>query len=253
MGDKFLRNNSVGRLYTLLDEVKKMGVPANTKMREVWARVFGIEPNDAEELFLLYVEILRLLKNAREDMERLPNIEPSLYLQPFQQLERAFTVSSFEHPVEHFKRFLDDATMTGLKFGAYALSQASQETIVEQEVLDNLQSEIESLIQDILQSEEIIHELRSFLIDRLDDIRRAIMYYRLNGSRGLRKALETTIGASFLLQFSQVPNADKDSQDRWENMKQRFGKVIAKIAEITLSVTVKSALEGTILPMLPGK
>ena len=79
------------------------------------------------------------------------------------------------------------------------------------------------------------------------------MYYRLNGSRGLRKALETTIGASFLLQFSQVPDADKDSQDRWENMKQRFGKVIAKIAEITLSVTVQSALEGKILPMLPGR
>ncbi len=251
MSKDFLHSNSVGRLYLLLNEVRTIKVPKGTKMREVWAQIFGVAPNDVEEVFLLYVEMLRLLRDAQADLAQVPDIEQSLYLSPFPHLERAFTASSLEHPVEHFRQYLDEKTMTSLMFGAHTLDKFSAENVVEEEILKNIKTEVEALIDDILKADDIAHELRSFLIDRLEDIRRAIMYYRLNGTKGLRRALETTIGASFLLKYLELP--DTDGRNRLKSFGQRFTKIVAKVAEIAFSVAVKQALEGAGLPMLPGK
>jgi len=176
----YLSNNPAGRLYQILSEVTKQR-NENEPMQRVWARIFGLEESNAEGIFRAYVELLRLLKTAREAVEQLPDIDPNLYVKPFEQLERAFTVRSITTNLRSFKQHLTEGTMTALQFCAHALGKVSDETEVPQATLRKLREQVEALISEVL-SAELQYEIRVFLVERLEEIRRAIIYYRINGT-----------------------------------------------------------------------
>ena len=246
----YLSNNPAGRLYQILLEVQKQqnnGEP----MQKVWARIFELDGQDTEEVFRAYLELLKLLKSAREAVEQLPDVDPDLYLKPFEQLERAFTVSSVATNLQSFKQHLTEGTMTALRFCAYALSKVSNETEVSKEALRELREKVEALISEVLSS-EFQYELRIFLIERLEEIRRAIIYYRVNGTKGLRRALETTIGASYLWVHSEgsIEFDSEEKRVKWSKIGEEFKNIILEVAKSVVPEVAK-ALISTRFPILP--
>ena len=248
----YLSNNPAGRLYQILTEVTKQrndGEP----MQRVWARIFGLDENNTEEIFRAYVELLRLLKSARESVERLPDIDPDLYVKPFEQLERAFTVSSITTNLRSFKQYLTEGTMTALQFCAHTLGKVLNETEVPKETLRKLREQVEALISEVL-SADLQYEIRVFLVERLEEIRRAIIYYRINGTRGLQRALETTIGASYLLVHSgnSVEFENEKKREAWRKIGKAFANVVMEIAK-AVAPEVAKALVSSNFPVLPGQ
>lgn len=248
----YLSNNPAGRLYQILSEVTKQRND-HESMQTVWARIFGLEESNAEEIFRAYVELLRLLKTAREAVEQLPDIDPNLYVKPFERLERAFTVSSITTNLGSFKRHLTEGTMTALQFCAHALGKVSDEPEVSQATLRKLREQVEALISEVL-STELQYEIRVFLVERLEEIRRAIIYYRINGTRGLRKALETTIGASYLLVHSgrSIEFEDEKKRESWKRIGKAFANVVMEIAKIVAPEVAKALIDSN-LPILPSQ
>ena len=59
--------------------------------------------------------------------------------------------------------------------------------------LESLQTEIEDLINDVVES-ELNDEIKRVLIDGLDAVRNAVLQYRVRGAEGIRQALDRNIG-----------------------------------------------------------
>lgn len=246
-------DNPVGRLYILLSEIATIpdnNNTKNTRMREIWAKTFKIDKSNTEELFSAYIEMLKLLKTAREKISRLPNVDPELHIKPFENLEKAFSSFGFEHQLHQFRRYLDSGTMTSLKFCAHSLAQIYDEPEVDEEHLDKLRSKVEKLINEILDSNDIEYELRVFLVERLEEIKRALLYYRINGTKGLRKALESTIGAMYLFNNSNIQEED-EKNSALKGFMGKMKDVVVEIAKITLAETAKDFLTGGFPALLP--
>ncbi|AKH68165.1 hypothetical protein IMCC21906_00472 [Spongiibacter sp. IMCC21906] len=84
-----VKNNPAGRLYDLLKAAKKQ--PPREKVRDVWAKVFDVDPADTALLLTMIADLIILVANTKASIERLENVDNTLYLKPFVKLENLFS------------------------------------------------------------------------------------------------------------------------------------------------------------------
>src|SRR5437868_15229633 len=84
--------------------------------------------------------------------------------------------------------------MVGLEFGSELLSRKIGEVPIDDEILHNIQTEIDNLIETILNS-EISNDLRTLLLESLNLMRQSILNYRIHGAGGIEQAIKTTLGS----------------------------------------------------------
>jgi hypothetical protein len=136
---------------------------------------------------------MELVGNTRQAIESIDFIDKDTYLKPVVDVETAFSQTNIDSPWHIFNAHISDSTLLGLAFCSDTLSREMPESVIDQEVLDQLRTEIELMIADILNS-SIDERLKAVIIDHLESIRRALIEYRIRGSEGLRRALDSGIG-----------------------------------------------------------
>lgn len=241
----YLSNNPVGRLYQILSEIKRYP-NAGGPLQQVLAHIFDLDEKNPEEVFYAYLELLKLLKRAREAIEQIPNIVPELYLRPFEHLEQILTINSLVQSAQSFKQRLTPDIMIALQFCAHRLSEVFKEQELSEEDLRLLREKVEALIEEIL-SLDLPREFQTFLVNQLDIMRRAIIYYRIHGTTGLKEALQSIIGAAiFWKPVSPTEFETEEKRRRWEKVSEKFISVIGEIAKL-IGVEVTRTL---ILPNL---
>ena len=186
-------DNPAGRLYEIQDRACSFAQP-NRPIKEVWAQVLGGYPADNGSLYYPLSQLIQLTQNAKKSVQQLTDVDQTLYLKPFENIERAFATTNLDQPWSEFKDRVDDATMIALRFVSDALSRMGTEDVIDPEVLSDLQSDVGSLLEKVLQS-DLPDELKTVLIESLEDIRGAILEYRIRGADGLRRVLESSVGA----------------------------------------------------------
>ena len=186
-------DNPVGRLYKILTSAKELArkSPSNNPptMRFIWANLFEVDSKDTGHILEVYLELLKLVRTSKEAIREIPTLNNEVTMKHFDRLELAFSTNSFEHQWANFDQFLDPATMTALEIFADTLSNLAGEKLIDKGEIEKLLNEVETLLRSV-REDDIPNELKIFLVEKLEEIRLALIYYRINGADGLSRALE---------------------------------------------------------------
>lgn len=207
------RNNPAGRLHDILSEALDTNAG---KVRNAWAKVFDLEPNDTGRILYQLGQLIQLIEKAKDAVADLPNHDHDLYLQPLHELASVFSYIALDETWNEFRQRVDKSTMRSLAFCADALGVHSRETELPASMLAGLQARAEQLIEEMLAS-ELPQELKELVISNLELVRSALLNYRLHGSEGLRHAMDINIG-TVIRMASRINTEEQKAQAKkiWE-------------------------------------
>ena len=178
-------DNPAGRLFGVLDSVRRFHNP-NAPMKTVWGYVLSdADIHTPANTWRQFGSFLELIEEGRMWVEDSDVGDKSIYLRPFEELARLFETMPLEEPCAAWVRKLDDTTMVELQFCSDYFSTFSDEEEIDQQKLQELQSEILELTEAVLDS-GLPQDFKTMLFESLEEIRRAILEYRLRGAAGLR-------------------------------------------------------------------
>lgn len=195
-------DNPAGRLYAIFTNIVNTGERLRRDnhtltLLKVLANAFEVDENNREGLKALG-KIFELIDSTEERIKKLQNIDTELYLSPLEEIADAFVKIDMSSTFFNLASLgIDKKTLDKLKFCAYTLSREQGEILLSAEQLNELLLEVRELLDKVLES-ELNADIKQFLIERLRDIEQAIINYKFEGSVGLRKVLEGTIGALIL-------------------------------------------------------
>lgn len=241
-------DNPAGRLYSILHSVIEKG-GTDDKINDVLAEVFGIQPDNRLELFNIYVELLQLVRTSKSAVENLHGVDNDLYIRPFERLERGFSILSLNNKWLQLREYLDDSTLTALMFCSDTLSNRIGEKSISNKEIAKLQKEVEALL-DTMVTIKLDDSLRTFLIDRLEHIRKAILYYRIKGADGLKEALENTIGSMYLFRTEKEEENHEKDDSAMNKVKKTFIQIIEHLSKLVSFAKDTKELLGGDMPLL---
>jgi hypothetical protein len=242
-------SSSAKHLHNVLISLKKTATDGNETLLSIFSRMFKIESNDIAQLLELYTELIKLVKEAKQDVEKLSNIDKELYLEPFVRLENGLSRISLLHSWNSLEEYLDVSTMKSLQFCADTLTHKVSKKVVSEDDLRNLQEQINELLEQVMNF-DIDESLKTFLLDRLEQIRHAILYYRLNGAKGLKDAYEKIAGAAYIF---GVASKEKNFDENAKMLLSKFVHIAIQLAGIVEFANNLKGLTGFGFPLLPGK
>lgn len=225
-----VKNNPAGRLHDLLQLAQRQA--PKEPARKAWAQVFGVAPEDTGLLLQMLADLIKLMSETKASIERLDDIDHSIYLKPFAKIERFFSQVNLDAGWENWGAQLDEPTLYGLQFAADRLSRISGSTTIAQDDIQSIQSELEQFVESVLAS-DLPQGLKALFLRNLESIRHALLVYRIRGVEGLEHELERAVG-SLMLNKAEIPPAGSKSTSR--NFWERFFLVIERINKaITLT------------------
>lgn len=185
-------NNPAGRLYLLLADARTK--PPNTVVRQVWADVFGVSPDSPIDILQSMAQLINLILEAKDAVTQLDDINHDIYLRPLNKIGDAFSKINLETQWDNFRNNIDDATMTSLEFCSDTLSRRVNEEIITDEDLSDILAVAGSLLEVVLDA-DIDSTLKAILVENIEAIRSATLGYRVSGAKGLRRAVEVSLGS----------------------------------------------------------
>jgi hypothetical protein len=236
-------NNPAGRLYLLLQELRKQPGPP---LQSAWANVLGIQ-DDTEQVLVLLVQVVNLVQETKNLILK-QNVDHSLYLKPFIKIQQLLAVG-LGSSVSGGTQYLDDTTMLGLEHCAELLSRQANEPIFESELLTRLQSEVDALLERVMDT-QFSEELKVLILDNLNFIRNSILNYRIRGTKGIEDAIKNAMGSAHYFSILSGQNADlKDEHSR--QVVRDFTSLIEEILSIiTNALGIAQLTAGVAIPLL---
>ncbi|WP_280551642.1 hypothetical protein [Halomonas sp. 25-S5] len=217
-------SNPAGRLHKILSHAKNQ--KDQDKVRAVWATVLDIEQDEVTvtkavvELYSLSNEIQSLIKMNNQ-------LNHELYLKSFNQINRAFFPLNLGASWNSVKTHLTDEALTRLQFCAEQLSTFYTEDTLSEEDLAEIVKKTEALFEAVFNS-SLPDVLRLSLLEEVERLRNSISMYRIKGAKGLKEALQGTVGAV-------LANQDelKDAAAQNPEVLRRLGELIDKLDSFT--------------------
>lgn len=188
-------DNSAGRLYNIFSEA--MTKHQNWKARQVWGEIFDVDPDETGVILSKVANMINVIEETKNHFASIEGINNDIYIEPFDTLQKALSTVNFETNWSTFRNQISGSTLTALKFCADYLKGSSTEQVIEQEELNNLREEVETILHQVIDS-DLPKELRFIIIDNLEGIRKAILDYQLLGAEGLKRELKYNIGSFYL-------------------------------------------------------
>lgn len=215
-------DNPAGRLYEILDKTRSKS--KTSRVRVVWAEVLDIDPNDSLKILSSLTELVKLVAESKKRIQQIQGINTDLYLQPFENIEKAFANLNFTQQWEPIKNLLDEPTMLGLAYCADYLSREAGEKEIDPKKLAELLKAVEALQKEVLAS-DLPEELKSVLIENLEKMHLSILGYRINGAEGIQRAIEMNLGSVFL-------HGDLIKAENKKQVMKKFYRLLLKALEI---------------------
>lgn len=212
-------DNPAGRLYDILNRTKQAGSVEFTVLSAL-SGTLSVDPKDAIGVSNALIQLIGLINNTDLAIEQLEGYKYKRYQKMIERIKTAFQDVDYQLKWKDILKYLNDETLLSLKFCAEDLS--GTESHIDRDALKELQDEVKSLLEKVIESNELGKELRTFLYEKLQDIDKAIRDYRFYGAAGIRRAFESSLGAALINQ--------KQIQEQQENnLVDRFFKVLGKI------------------------
>lgn len=214
--------------------------------RKVWSEVFQVEPKNTSELLKMLADLIDLVHDTKESLDRLNNIDHELYKKPFEKIERSLSRLNLDTQWKQSKDELDDSTLFGLEFCADQLGRASIYASVQTPNLGDLLDDLDQLTENVSDS-DLPQDLKMLLIKNLEAIRRSILAYKIKGLEGIEYEIERGIG-SLLLHKDEIfsSRASTESSDVWSS----YFKVLERLHKVVALARETKELVGPTLNLL---
>jgi len=217
-------SNPAGRLHKIISEAKNN--PDNLKVREVWAKVLNLE-NDDVIITKAVVELYSLSNEVQSLIKMNGQLNHELYLKSFNSINRAFFPLTLHANWNSVKSHLNDEALTRLQFCAELLSTFYAEDTLLEEDLKQIIEKTESLFETVYSS-SLPDTLRLSLLEEVERLRSAISMYKIKGAKGLKEAMQATVGAIVVNQ-DDLKSASESNPD----VLRRLGELIDKLDSFT--------------------
>ena len=182
--------NAAGRLHAAL--VLAVKDADNKPMREVWARVFGVDQADTGEI-LRHLAVLFEQKSKAETQIKALGGEQEVFLRPIRGVERLFSEFNLAEHLQKFKGRIPHATIETLEVAAEALRLRHPAGELATETRESLLGEIDVLAEHI-RAADLESEAKAGCIELVERLRRALILYQLVGTDGVLEAVERNLG-----------------------------------------------------------
>lgn len=225
-------NNSAKELLNIVLAFKhffsnnKLG-EKNINLSDGWVSVFNIDnPDEDHDAFFNAIQHVRALyHDVTQMISFLPEIESEEFINLLRPIEKMLNPYNMRYRWSNLDTYITDGMIGSLDGLASKIELNYQRLISDSNyelnndgsdlTIEELQINIESLINDIIQS-DIELGLRNFILDNLDVIRTAILEYRNVGHIGLRSTAEIVIGRFTMYSGSIERNIN---DDYWSKIK----------------------------------
>ncbi|BAY24453.1 hypothetical protein NIES2100_42480 [Calothrix sp. NIES-2100] len=200
------QSNALRRLEEMLTEAVSNG-DRNQASGPILLKVMKLS-NQPQNI----VDFYELLNKAEEEARTIRNkANINRYLQTIEELHHVFIVNHvWNTKWETFATYIKDkGVLNTLDALAYFFNDQNPAIFLEQDFLDKLKSEFSSLLERIFES-DLSKELKRFLIERIEDILKAIRRYYIDGTEGLEKATKLLVSDLVMAEHSLKDN-DKNN------------------------------------------
>lgn len=186
-------DNPAGRLLEVLSMVKTYDKSVHA--REVWTSIFNLPKNELTPL--LTAKLAKTMMLPQEAVDMLEEEHPELASPPPSwavQVSSAFQVHNVHGSIESFSTSISSETLTNIRTIAVLLNKGSKRKLLTVAELIEMQTAIEAVLTEVLESTQLNAELRIYLVRALRKVVTAIQEYRLTGATPILESIEQAVG-----------------------------------------------------------
>ena len=240
--------NPIRKLNAIIDRVVQFGIsrpPSGENMANVWGRAHGV---GAQNIFESVNEAWQLA-DASERFMRQNNVKDTeIHLQNITVIKKAlFALHATNW--EQFRQQFNDERLMLLRLMDSEFSEHWDETPLTDEDLESLQSDVEDLIHDVVES-ELSADVKNIVFDGLEAVRCAISEYRVRGMEGIRQALDKNIASliRYRDEFDKMKRGDHNGiWIRWSSVVGRMDGLVST------GLKLKQLAQPAIKMLMPGE
>lgn len=229
--------NPAGRLHHILSLAQAVIDRSGQRgeASHLWATVFEIPvhgpPLTGPPLLEVISRLLQLDKLIEETEQSLRRIEdlPDRYFRPFTRIRPIPQQSlvSLQSDISGTIRAISEGDMTVLEFCSERLERQHAEPIINDEELREILEAVTLLFDEVKSSETINAELKAFVLDGLEAIRRGINEFRIRGPERLKEALGEVIGSLAVNRDIVKAGGTEEAVGKFEKLCYRFAAVVS--------------------------
>jgi hypothetical protein len=197
------QSNALRRLEDILDEA----VAYENKAEQTGVVLLKVMKLDVEPQNI--VEFYELLSKAKEESLRINKPKISRYISTLDELHKVFILNHLWTTEWNILSHHIESRNVLNTLDALADFFHAQDPLVflEQDFLDKLKTEFQSLSDSIINS-SLSNELKRFLTEKIEDILTAIRRYHIDGTEGLKKAAQSLVSDLVMTEY-KIKDADK--------------------------------------------
>ncbi|MEO9968206.1 MAG: hypothetical protein ABJF11_20610 [Reichenbachiella sp.] len=169
-----VKTEPAGRLFDILSEAKKK--PPNTKVRKVWADIFGIEVTDTGTILRMLADLIQLTYKTKSQIQKIENIDHEIYLKPFIKIEAMLSQINLDANWQSWQQQIDEPTIYGLQFCSDRLNREANFTSLKSSEIDQIKKDLEGITNSVSNS-HLETSLKILLIRNLESLRQSLIAY----------------------------------------------------------------------------
>lgn len=186
-------NNPAGQLLQILKQL--LDQSDEFTMIQAWAATLGCKTMESGFIVIGIQKIIRLNSEARDAAKSFAPGDPSIYIAPFDKVERFLHNHNLSNRLSSYRQFLDVATMTSLAFVDHLLSQeySAEHPGAIKNVREFINA-LDELLEECLNS-SLSPSLKTLFTQHLEALRKALLEYRLGNESKLNAAIDQFTGS----------------------------------------------------------
>lgn len=244
--------NPAGRLHRILSRAQATLTQTGRTSTaiSVWSQVFEAPeraPDTPEQIKVIsgLLQLRQLINETEEGLRRIEGL-PDRYFRPFERIRSLpeQSLGNLNGDISVQVRSITEGDMTVLEFCSERLEAQHTEPIINNEELREILQEVSSLFDEVKTS-SLDSELKTFILDGLESIRRGIFEYRIRGPQRLKEALAEIIG-SLAMNHDVVRSAGDDG--RLARFEKAFYRLAAAVSFASDSTGLLTAVKVALLP-----
>lgn len=219
-------SNPASRLHEILLSAMQTGQSGHDVMSQ-WAACFNIDVQNERAIVRRLVQLDTLADEVRSLICFHENINQDLYLNHLDSIQEGLSPLNFDQRWDHVQKFISEAALVRLEFCSELLGESYSEETLQVEDLQEVINTTDALYTAVLQS-GLPKLLKYTLFEEVERVRKAISTYDLYGAKGLKEALQGTLGAVITNREELEAAKKKDSA-----VLQQIGELIDKLDRFT--------------------
>jgi hypothetical protein len=207
------RGTPAGRLWHVLSDFKGHGEGnPNVAVRFVWAQTLGTPKDDIDGLFAGLVSVRGLVAATRRAVEQTPGVNHALLLEFYERVETLVSYTNLDQPYSSIRGNFDLVALREIAHMAHELAKISAEPAIPADEITQFGQQVDAFF-DRVSNSQLHPALRRALLVSMEEMRRAIARYRIDGAEAFYTAGARAVGEVWVVKNAYPVEWEKAEKD----------------------------------------